>query len=164
MLYCRTIQFAATAIALASACANPASAQPSWEAEREYEEQHKSPWRALGYEALVPGWGFFYAGEKEEAALEWSGLALGAFFVIDGGGYACRWFGGSSCATHSTTVAVGWVFLVGSRLFGLTNAPLAAARFNRALRARLGLDEDPRYSLFAAPARGGGVVGVGGRF
>ncbi|MCG5055191.1 MAG: hypothetical protein KA712_19680 [Myxococcales bacterium] len=111
-------------------------------AQEEYEAKRKSVGWALGLEVLAPGLGNAYAGETEEALLTWTGLLIGAFFLADGYGLTCEVFngGGANCPTKTFYVVQGWIFLGGSRLFGLASAPLNVHRNNRALRAKLGLD------------------------
>lgn len=129
----------------------PFGGAPGWrllEAQGRYDAEKKSPWRALGYEALVPGLGNIYAGEREDAVLTWSGMLVGLLFLVEGKAFAC-WSASSlqACGGDSTKLAIGSVFLVGSRLFGLAGAPLNVERTNRALRARLGLDGPLNLSL-----------------
>ena len=127
-------------------------------AEAEYEAKKKNPWSALGFELLLPGAGNFYAGENEEALLTWTGLMLGGVFLADGYGLLCRTFSDDDarCKRRTFSLVQGWIFLVGSRLFGLTSAPTNVVRNNRALRARLGLDA-PSFSVapWVSPASGG---------
>lgn len=118
-------------------------------AQAQYEAERKSPAGAFGLELLLPGLGNFYAGENEEAALTWTGLMLGAFFLADGHGLVCEALSGrdAECKRRTFSLVQGWIFLIGSRLFGLTSAPLHVSRNNRALRARLGLDTPISFGM-----------------
>lgn len=119
------------------------AARDLWDAQGQYEAQRKSSALAFALELAVPSVGNFYAGEKEDAILTLTGVAIGAFFLADGYGLFCQTFKGADaqCNRKTFSMVQGWVFLAGSRLFGLSSAPQNVARNNRALRARLGLDE-----------------------
>jgi hypothetical protein len=117
------------------------AARELWAAQAEYDRQRKSPALGFALEIALPSLGNFYAREPEEATLTLTGLLLGGFFLADGYGLLCETFSDSSDCKHKTfSLVQGWIFLIGSRLYGLTSAPMHVARYNRALRARLGLD------------------------
>jgi hypothetical protein len=113
-----------------------------WAAELEYEANKKNPWAAFGLELLLPGLGNVYAGETETASLTWSGLLIGAVWLLKGTGRLCRWTTShdDQCSSNYVDTTMGWTFLVGSYLFGLTSAPRNVLLNNRALKTRLGLD------------------------
>lgn len=118
------------------------AARELWAAQAEFERQRKSPALGFALELALPSLGNFYAREPEEATLTLTGLMIGGFFLADGYGLVCETFGhdDSGCKRKTFSLVQGWIFVVGSRLYGLTSAPMNVARFNRALRARLGVD------------------------
>ncbi|MDZ4696042.1 MAG: hypothetical protein SGI86_12915 [Deltaproteobacteria bacterium] len=113
-----------------------------WVASLEYEEKKRDPWTAFGLELLLPGLGNHYAGEAQTAALTWTGLLIGTVWLLKGTGTFCRWTTSpdDQCTGNFVDTYMGWAFLVGSRLFGLTSAPENVLLNNRALKTRLGLD------------------------
>lgn len=127
-------------------------------AHAEYEEKKKNPLLAFGLELVLPGLGNMYAGEQTEAVLTWTGFLIGATFLVSGYGYICEWTSNESCSRNYFEIASGWMFLGGSWIFGLTSAPLNTHRNNRALRARLGLDDT--ISMAILPARIGDGHGL----
>jgi len=130
-------------------------------ARADYEAQKKNPWAALAFEALLPGLGNHYAGELDDALLTWTGLLIGSAFWLKGTGTLCDWVADrQDCRPNDVEVIMGWTFLVGSRLFGLSGAPLNVVRNNRALRTRLGIPEDVRFGvvpMMTAQTLGAGV-------
>jgi hypothetical protein len=119
------------------------AANELWAAQAQYDKQKKSPLVSFALELALPTLGNFYAGETEDAVLTITGLAIGGVFLADGYGLLCQAFKGDTahCPHKIVSQVQGWVFLIGTRLFGLANAPSNVVRNNRALRARLGLDE-----------------------
>jgi len=119
------------------------AANELWAAQAQYDKQKKSPLVSFALELALPSLGNVYAGETEDAVLTITGLTIGGMFLADGYGLLCQVFkGGNAHCPHKIVSQVqGWVFLIGTRLFGLANAPSNVVRNNRALRARLGLDE-----------------------
>jgi hypothetical protein len=119
------------------------AANELWAAQAQYDKQKKNPLVSFALELALPSAGNFYAGETEDAVLTITGLAIGGVFLADGYGLLCQAFKGDTahCPHKIVSQVQGWVFLIGTRLFGLANAPSNVVRNNRALRARLGLDE-----------------------
>lgn len=119
------------------------AANELWAAQAQYESQRKSPLVSFALELALPSLGNFYAGETDDAVLTITGFAIGGVFLADGYGLLCQAFKGDNahCPHKIVSQVQGWVFLIGTRLFGLANAPSNVVRNNRALRARLGLDE-----------------------
>ena len=152
------------AVSLAGAEAHAQSAPPRYfggssdeafrlaVAQQQYDKLKKSPLLAFGLEAIFPGLGNLYIGESEDAVLTWTGMLIGAFYLLDGA--TCS----GTCPGSDTKVIAGLTFLIGSRVFGLTHAPISAHRNNNALRIRLGLDRP--FEIGLAPLvhpRGGGL-------
>jgi hypothetical protein len=93
-----------------------------------YAQLARSPWRALGYELLLPGAGNHYVGLEVPAALTLALSCVGASLWIAGAVRdrdALRWTG------------VGT--LAGARVYGVLSAPIAAELLNGAFRKQLGV-------------------------
>lgn len=138
------------------------AAHELWAAQSQYEAKKKSAALSFALELAAPSLGNFYAGESEDAVLTLTGLMIGGFFLLDGYGVLCRTVQSddSGCKRKTFSLVQGWLFLVGSRLFGLSSAPTNALRANRALRARLGLDEGATVSLAPFVARNEAGLGL----
>lgn len=94
-----------------------------------YAQLAKAPWRALGYELLLPGAGFAYVGTKTPAALTFALSGLGAGLWIAGAVHDRRALRDAGIATFAAV-----------RVGGSVGAPLAASLLNQAFRRQLGLD------------------------
>ncbi len=142
------------------------AARELWAAQAQYEAERKSPGWAFAWELLLPGAGNVYAEEKEEALLTWTGLAIGGFFLADGYGLFCQAFrsDSSTCTRKTFYIIQGWVFVIGSRLFGLSSAPTNVSRNNRALRSRLGLEGPVSFGMSPWMARHEGGMRLSLRF
>jgi len=99
-----------------------------------YAQLAKSPWRALGWEALLPGAGNLYVGLRVPAAITLSVSALGAGLWIAG------------ATTHRASVSgrpallfTGIGTFAAARVYGLVSAPIGAALLNAAFRGQLGV-------------------------
>lgn len=97
-----------------------------------YAQLAKSPWRALGCEALLPGAGNLYVGLRVPAAITLGVSALGAGLWIAG---ATVHRGGGRPALLWTGIGT---FAAG-RIYGLVSAPIGAALLNAAFRGQLGV-------------------------
>lgn len=97
-----------------------------------YAQLAKSPWRALGWEALLPGAGNWYVGLHVPAAITLGVSALGAGL----------WVVGATAPRASGRPALLWTgvgtFAAG-RVCGLVSAPIGAALLNAAFRGQLGV-------------------------
>ena len=125
------------------------AARELWAGQTEYERERKSPALGFALELALPSLGNFYARAPEEATLTLTGLLIGGFFLADGYGLLCEAVSrdDASCKHKTFSLVQGWIFLVGSRLYGLTSAPMNVSRYNRALRARLGLDSSSTMNV-----------------
>lgn len=99
-----------------------------------YAQLAKSPWRALGWEALLPGAGNLYVGLRVPAAITLGVSALGAGLWIAGATTQRARVGGRPALlwTGIGTFAAG-------RVYGLVSAPIGAALLNAAFRGQLGV-------------------------
>jgi hypothetical protein len=93
-----------------------------------YARLHKSPARAFGYELLVPGLGYAYAGFRVQAVLS-------AVATVAGAGL---WLGGA-LSDHDALSYAGIATFATARVVGVAGAPIAAALLNAAFRRRLGV-------------------------
>ena len=104
----------------------------------------------LGALIIGPSMGHFYAGETQTGLVH-AGVRAGSMGLMLAGAIAlldeCGWEGESECnETPGTMMLVGGgILLVGSTIYSIIDAPLAAHRHNR--RAA-------RFSLMPAPVSG----------
>ena len=116
---------------LAAAHAQTRSVQSPFEGEvrrHYYQQLARSPWRALGWELLLPGAGSVYTGVRAAAAIS---------LVLSLGG-TCAWIAGARRG-QSTTRWIGIATLAAGRAHGLVSAPVSATLLNAAFRRQLGL-------------------------
>lgn len=93
-----------------------------------YEQLRRSPWRALGYEALLPGAGSAYTGL-------WGNAIFTASLSVLGAGL---WTYGTLADDRRGFWMGAGTFAV-ARSYGLVSAPLGAGLLNRAFRRQLRL-------------------------
>ena len=93
-----------------------------------YAQLARSPWRAVGWELLLPGAGSVYTGVHAAAAIS---LALSV-------GGACAWIAGAR-RDRSVTRWLGVATFAAGRVHGLVSAPMSAVLLNAAFRRQLGL-------------------------
>ncbi|MEY4514123.1 MAG: hypothetical protein RLZZ450_6245 [Pseudomonadota bacterium] len=98
-----------------------------------YAQLAKNPWRALGWEALLPGAGNLYVGLRVPAAMTLGLSALGAGLWVAGATMQ-RGAGG-----RAALLWTGVGTLAAARAYGLVSAPIGAALLNAAFRAQLGV-------------------------
>jgi hypothetical protein len=127
---------AGSALLLAIARAGAAHAQPvsthipfDSEVRRHYFAQlARSPWRALGWELLLPGAGSVYTGVHAAAAVSLSLTLAGS----------CMWIAGAR-RDRSALRWAGVASFAAGRAHGLISAPVSAVLLNAAFRRQLGL-------------------------
>lgn len=93
-----------------------------------YAQLAKSPWKALGFELLLPGAGYFYTGLHAVAAATLGVTLLGAGM----------WVGGA-LRDRAPLAWAGLGTFAAARGYGVVSAPIGAALFNAALRRQLGV-------------------------
>lgn len=93
-----------------------------------YARLRKDPWRALGWEALVPGAGSAYTGIHVQAIVTLSISVLGAGMWTAGAlmDHDALWWAGAST-------------FAAARVYGLFSAPIGAMLLNAAFRRQLGI-------------------------
>jgi hypothetical protein len=96
--------------------------------EHYYEQLAKSPWRALGWELVVPGGGNTYTGVYAPA------LATLGLSVVG----ASLWVAGA-LDERPALLWTGVGLFASARLYGVVSAPLGAWLLNAAFRRQLGL-------------------------
>jgi hypothetical protein len=93
-----------------------------------YKQLAKSPWRALGWELVVPGGGYGYTGLYAPAAVTLALTLAGASLWVAG-----------SVRDRRTTELLGITTFAGARGYGLVGAPIGALLLNAAFRRQLGI-------------------------
>lgn len=93
-----------------------------------YGQLEKSPWRALGWELLIPGGGYAYTGLHVPAALTMALTLTGASLWVAG-----------SLRERRTTEVIGIVTFAGARGYGAIGAPIGVLLLNAAFRRQLGI-------------------------
>ena len=94
-----------------------------------YERLAKDPWRALGWEALLPGAGNLYVGLRVPAAVTIGVSVLGAGL----------WIAGAASGERPVLLWTGVSTFAAGRVYGLVSAPIGAALLNAAFRGQLGV-------------------------
>ena len=94
--------------------------------EQYYQRLAKSPWRAFGYELLLPGAGNAYVGLYPPGIATLGATLLGAGL----------WIAGSVRERPALTYA-GMGTFAAARAYGLVSAPVTARLLNRAYRRQL---------------------------
>jgi hypothetical protein len=94
-----------------------------------YEQLAKSPWRALGFELLLPGAGNWYTGLYGPAAATLAASMVGASLWIAG-----------ALRDRSGVAHAGIATFACARGYGVVSAPIGALLLNAAYRRELGLD------------------------
>lgn len=96
--------------------------------EHYYAQLAKSPWRALGYELLLPGAGSAHVGLRPHAAATLALSLAGASLWIAG-----------ALRDRPALMWSGIGVFGGARAYGLVSAPISAVLLNRAFRSQLGI-------------------------
>lgn len=93
-----------------------------------YAQLARNPWRAFGYELLLPGAGNHYVGLRVPAALTLALSCVGASLWIAG-----------AVRDQRALMWSGVGLFAGARVYGVVSAPIGATLLNGAFRAQLGL-------------------------